>query len=324
MLGIEIKRGVEATLERVFHATGNHFDKLTVVWNGKTAGVCAKKIGNSVDANVIFPSIDETKAVDKKLFNKLIGYALHELGHVWFTNNKPWDDARENGTAFLSALINGLEDPRIERCVYQSDYAPNARALFENLTNAILEKDGYVQPDDFKNIPFMLAIEGRRLNGYSISVPSIVDQSPWAEPLKWALQSAHKARSTAKIVEIAIELEKRLRNDEPPEDNPSEPTDPVNPGEPTDSGEPGESGDDNGEAGEQGEPGDQGQPGDKPGNDKGDKKTKRGANGKDDKPREVEPTDFINDELSKHKADCDQYRERPHVGKPVFTDVYFY
>jgi hypothetical protein len=146
--------------------------------------------------------------------------------------------------------------------------------------------------------------------------------------LKWALQSAHKARSTAKIVEIAIELEKRLRSDEPPEDNPSEPTDPVNPGEPTDSGEPGESGGDNGEAGEQGEPGDQpgDQPGDKPGNDegKGDKKTKRGANGKDDKPREVEPTDFINDELSKHKADCDQYRERPHVGKPVFTDVYFY
>ena len=52
MLGIEIKRGVEATLERVFHATGNHFDKLTVVWNGKTAGVSAKKIGKGVDANV--------------------------------------------------------------------------------------------------------------------------------------------------------------------------------------------------------------------------------------------------------------------------------
>ena len=306
MLGIEIKRGVEATLERVFHATGNHFDKLTVVWNGKTAGVSAKKVGNGVDANVIFPSIDETKAVDKKLFNKLIGYALHELGHVWFTTNQPWEDARDQHGSFVSSLINGLEDPRIERCVYESNYAPNARALFENLTNAVLEKDGYVQPDDFKNIPFMLAIEGRRLNGYSITHPSIVDQSPYAEHLSWALKSAHKARSTAKIVEIAIELNNRLQQQaEKPQDKPQDqPNDPPQPG-----GDPSD-----------GDPSGQG---DKPADDPADdgKKNKKSANGKG---REVEPTEFINDELSQHKADCDDRRERPHVGKPVFTDVYFY
>ena len=309
MLGIEIKRGVEATLERVFHATGNHFDKLTVVWNGKTAGVSAKKVGKGVDANVIFPSIDETKAVDKKLFNKLIGYALHELGHVWFTTNQPWEDARDQHGSFVSSLINGLEDPRIERCVYESNYAPNARALFENLTNAVLEKDGYVEPDDFKNIPFMLAIEGRRLNGYSITHPSIVDQSPYAEHLSWALKSAHKARSTAKIVEIAIELNNRLQQQaEKPQDKPQDqPNDPPQPG-----GDPGDPSD--------GDPSGQG---DKPADDPADdgKKSKKSANGKG---REVEPTEFINDELSQHKADCDDRRERPHVGKPVFTDVYFY
>ena len=309
MLGIEIKRGVEATLERVFHATGNRFDKLTVVWNGKTAGVSAKKVGNGVDANVIFPSIDETKAVDKKLFNKLIGYALHELGHVWFTDNQPWEDARNQHGSFVSSLINGLEDPRIERCVYESNYAPNARALFENLTNAVLEKDGYVQPDDFKNIPFMLAIEGRRLNGYSITHPSIVDQSPYAEHLSWALKSAHKARSTAKIVEIAIELNNRLQQQaEKPQDKPQDqPNDPPQPG-----GDPGDPSD--------GDPSGQG---DKPADDPADdgKKSKKSANGKG---REVEPTEFINDELSQHKAECDDRRERPHVGKPVFTDVYFY
>ena len=309
MLGIEIKRGVEATLERVFHATGNHFDKLTVVWNGKTAGVSAKKVGKGVDANVIFPSIDETKAVDKKLFNKLIGYALHELGHVWFTTNQPWEDARDKHGSFVSSLINGLEDPRIERCVYESNYAPNARALFENLTNAVLEKDGYVEPDDFKNIPFMLAIEGRRLNGYSITHPSIVEQSPYAEHLSWALKSAHKARSTAKIVEIAIELNNRLQQQaEKPQDKPQDqPNDPPQPG-----GNPGDPSD--------GDPSGQG---DKPADDPADdgKKSKKSANGKG---REVEPTEFINDELSQHKAECDDRRERPHVGKPVFTDVYFY
>ena len=317
MLGIEIKRGVEATLERVFHATGNHFDKLTVVWNGKTAGVSAKKIGKVVDANVIFPSIDETKTVDKKLFNKLIGYALHELGHVWFTDNQPWEAARDKHGSFVSSLINGLEDPRIERCVYESNYAPNARALFENLTNAVLEKDGYVQPDDFKNIPFMLAIEGRHLNGYSITHPSIVDQSPYAEHLSWALKSAHKARSTAKIVEIAIELNNRLQQQkqaEKPQDKPQpqdQPNDPSggDPGDPSD-GDPSGQGDG---------PADDGKPTDDPADDG--KKGKKSANGKG---REVEPTEFINDELSQHKANCDDRRERPHVGKPVFTDVYFY
>ena len=315
MLGIEIKRGVEATLERVFHATGNHFDKLTVVWNGNTAGVSAKKVGKGVDANVIFPSIDETKAVDKKLFNKLIGYALHELGHVWFTTNQPWEDARDQHGSFVSSLINGLEDPRIERCVYESNYAPNARALFENLTNAVLEKDGYVQPDDFKNIPFVLAIEGRRLNGYSITHPSIVDQSPYAEHLSWALKSAHKARSTAKIVEIAIELNNRLQQQTPqdkpqPQDQPNDPPQPGgDPGDPSD-GDPSGQGDG---------PADNGKPTDDPADDG--KKSKKSANGKG---REVEPTEFINDELSQHKADCDDRRERPHVGKPVFTDVYFY
>jgi hypothetical protein len=207
MFALEAKRGVEATLERVFKATGNKFHTLVVAWAGRTAGI--KTEGDTT--YIMFPSIDETKPVSQTLFNELIGYALHELGHKWFTQDRPWDNARQQHGSYVSALINGLEDPRIEQCVVNSGYAPNARALFEFLTNQVLRKNGYVEADDFKNIPFMLAIEGRRLNGYTICFDSIVNASPYRTELRWALKAAQKANDTKAIVKIAIALYERLK-----------------------------------------------------------------------------------------------------------------
>lgn len=81
--------------------------------------------------------------------------------------------------------------------------------LFNHVVNSVLLQDGYAQPDDFKNIPFILAIEGRRLNGYSIPFPSVLPDSPWREDLEWALHQP--ATSTADIAETAIELNRRLQ-----------------------------------------------------------------------------------------------------------------
>lgn len=214
MLGLNVKRGVATTLERVFNASGEEMGELEILWSGKTAGIIFDKRYGVTNAKVIFPSVDEKSDIPQTTFNNLIGYALHELGHAWYTDNKPWDRARAEFGSFVGALINGLEDPRIERCVIESGRAPNARALFENLVNSILTKDGYVEPDDKKNIPFLLAIEGRRMNGYDICVDSIVDASPWKKDIKWALKRANKAKDTATIVKIAVELFKRLTEKE--------------------------------------------------------------------------------------------------------------
>jgi hypothetical protein len=214
MLGVNVKRGVATTLERVFNASGERMGELEVLWSGKTAGIIFDRRNGRTDAKVIFPAIDEKSDVPHTTFNNLIGYALHELGHAWYTDNKPWDRARAEHGAFVGALINGLEDPRIERCVIESGRAPNARALFENLLNSILTKDGYIEPDDKKNIPFLLAVEGRRMNGYAVCVDSIVEASPWKKDIKWALKRAHKATDTASIVKIAVELFKRLSEKE--------------------------------------------------------------------------------------------------------------
>ena len=307
MLGLDAKRGVEATLERVYNATGNTFSRLEVVWSGKTAGV-TKDINSGV-VSVTFPGIDETKQIDKNLFNQLIGYALHELGHVWFTVDSPWRKAREEHGAFVSSLINGLEDPRIEKCVVDSGYAPNARQLFEHLTNQVLERDGYVEPDDFKNIPFMLAIEGRRLNGYDLVFPSVVEASPYALHLKKALKAAHKAVSTKRIVEIAVELYAALKQQQQQKQQQQEQGDEG--GQPQSSQEQG----DQGQASqEQGGEGDQGQAS---GDDQTNSAEEEGG-------RDVEPDRHIEKELDGIGSSADKFIPRPHPAAPAYAEIHFF
>lgn len=345
MLGVNVKRGVATTLERVFNASGNQFDKLEVLWTGRTAGIIFERGLTNCNAKVIFPSIDETSQIPEHTFNNLIGYALHELGHAWYTDNRAWDRARNKHGKFVSNLINGLEDPRIERKVIESGRAPNSRALFENLLNSVLAKDGYVKPDDKQNIPFLLAVEGRRLNGYTISHASIVDDSPWAKHLHWALNKARVAPDTATIAKIAIELFRRIREQEEQgrsqqeQDGEGQPSDGQGEGQPSDGeGQPSEGGNPSdkssdkpsdeqgdGEKGEgEGQPSD-GQPSDgQPSEEKGDGDGDEPSDGKGDGysseeydgGREVEPSNFIEDELVKVSKSSDAVSNRPSVGKP--------
>jgi hypothetical protein len=351
MLAINAKRGVESTVERVFNSTGNAFSKLQVLWTGSTAGIMFKRSITGLDAKIIFPAIDEGSEMKRSTFNNLIGYAIHELGHAWFTDNQPWDQARNDYGQFVGNLINGLEDPRIERKVIESGYAPNAKALFEELLNSILKKNGYVDADDLKNVPFLLAVEGRRLNGYHIDVPSIISDAPWSADLHWALTQAQSAKNTKRIAEIAIELFKRLKDFEP------EPTDGKDEGEgddqdgdqdgggqgnkptdkqgddqdgdkggkgdkptdkPTDGdGDKGGQGDDKGSQGGD-QPSDEGQPtdGDKPAEE-----GKKNGGGKDFAGgRDVEPSEFIEGELKDQKSNLSSRLDhRPSSAKPTFA-----
>ena len=342
MLGIHAKRGIATTLERVFKNTGSTFNKLDILWTGKTAGIIFKKYGEGVlDAKLIFPAIEETVEISSSKFSNMIGYALHELGHAWFTDNKPWDVARQKHGAFVSNLINGLEDPRIERKVIESGYAPNSRALFEDLINSVLSKDGYVDPTEKCQIPFILAVEGRRLNGYAINVPNIIDDSPYAEHLHYALKRAKNAKDTDTIVRIALQLFERLKE----QDQQSEGKDEGD-GQEGQQGEQGDKQDGQQDGGDQqggikgdeqdGQGGDQqGQQGDQPSDQEGDQPSDKsgdkpsdkdsdkpsnkgkGKGSFDDKGRDVEPTSFIEDELKNESSTVDKSSPRPVVLKPI-------
>jgi hypothetical protein len=248
----------------------------------------------------------------------------------------------------VSNLLNGLEDPRIERKVIESGRAPNSRALFENLLNSVLAKDGYVKPDDKQNIPFLLAVEGRLLNGYNISHASIVNDSPWAKHLHWALKKARVAPDTATIAKIAIELFKRIREQEeqgkgegqkegegqpsdgqPSDGQPSDGEGQPSDGQPSDGeGQPSEGGNPSDEQGDgekgEGQPSDgqpsDGQPSDEQGEGDGDEPSDGKGNGYSseeyDGGRDVEPSNFIEDELVKVSKSSDAVSNRPSVGKP--------
>lgn len=357
MLGIDVKRGVATTTERVFNASGDQFGSLEILWTGKTAGIIFDRSYRRVNAKILFPSIDEKSNIPQATFNNLIGYALHELGHAWYTDNAPWDRAREKHGTFVGKLINGLEDPRIERLVIESGRAPNARVLFENLINSILARDTNADILDKNNIPFLLAIEGRRLNGYSIGTPSIVNKSPWAKHIKWALKRAQTARDTASIAKIAIELFARIKEQDKQEKekeqeqgqgqpdkpqggdgeqsdgNPSDDANDAGEGEgeangqspSTDDSDESQGGSENGQGdkpsdSQDGQPSDeqgdgQGEPQDGEGDGKGGGKSDTSFDGG----REVEPSDFIKDELSNHSSKADEGKSRPSVGKPVFA-----
>jgi|GEM_PF-1696005 len=329
MIALEAKRGVEATLERVYKATSNSFEKLVVSWSGSTAGI--KNEGDTT--YIMFPGIDETKPVSQSMFNEFIGYALHELGHKWFTEDEPWDIAREQHGDYVGKLINGLEDPRIEQKVIDSGYAPNARSLFEFLTNQILRKDGYVKPDDFKNIPFMLAIEGRRLNGYEVCVPSIIDASPYKVELRWALKAAKQAKNTHRIAQIAIELYARLKQTRQQQQQPGESGEQPGGSDQQPGQQPGQPGDQPGEqSGEQ--PGDASQtdqngagdaqtPGE--GVDKGSEENGSGNGSGHSEPtgRDVEPVALIQDRCEGIRSKADEVRARPHPGKPIWARIDF-
>jgi hypothetical protein len=333
MRGHQVKRGVTSTLERVFQASGQRISKLQVYWTGKTAGINFTRSTGSIEAKVIFPAIDDMGEVSRPVFNNLIGFAIHELGHAWFTENEPWDRAREADGEYLSALINGLEDVRIEQRVIDSGYAENSAVLFEELINSMLDKHGYVEPDDLDNVAFMLAVEGRRLNGYHITTPTILDRSPWATDIKWAIDAALKADNTKQIVHIARELLGRLKQQHKTNPQPKQQQD----GKGKQGGKQGDKGDE-----QQGKGGSSDKAGDKDGKQAGegdqpadgeqgdkDSQPKKGK-GKSDSPfapenfkaRRVEPDAFIKSELK--SVMTNEKLQEPAVRKPRIMEINFF
>jgi hypothetical protein len=280
MLGSHVKRGVTATLERTLSYANHPVAKLDVLWHGETAGITFERKSDGIHATVIFPAIDELCQIDKPLFNNLIGFALHEgLGHAIFTDNAPWDSAVAKHGKFLGKLINGLEDPRIEQRVIDSPFAPNSKVLFETLLNSMLDKHGYVEPDDLKNIPFLLAVEGRRLNGYQVNVPSIIDQSPLAAEIRVALDQARASTTTHRVVDAALSLHAAIKLQGAKKKSGTQSTSDPNKPPQSDPAQP------------------------------------EGGSEDLDSGREVEPTDFIESELGSKKLNTDRYSPRPEIGE---------
>ena len=320
MIGLQAKIGIESTIERVFNAHGKSFHEVSVIWTGTTAGVSWNTTsGGRLKVKFIMPALCDQSVISKTDYNHLLGYVMHELGHCWYTDNEAWSNGVEwaQDKEFMHSLINGLEDPRIEHRVIVDGRANNSAPLLQSLVESVLE-NGYAEPDDFINIPFMLAIEGRRLNGYQISAPSVFPACPWSDLLQVASKQALHADNTKGVVKIA----KKLYNDLMAIKKEQEQQD-----KQQDKQQGGDQSEDQSEDQSDDQPDDQpnGQPSNEPSDKDGDKADDK-PDGSDesesgeeqDSPREFEPTDLIN-RLVKRLNDISIVEELPVCVK---TTVY--
>jgi hypothetical protein len=187
----------------------------------------------------------------------------------------------------------------------------------------VLERDGYVKPDDLKNIPFLLAVEGRRLNGYHVNVPSITDQSPLAVHLHEALESAKRSINTEGVVLAAVKLYEQIKKyadeqqgseSEPKGDGKGDqkkpPTDDSDASQGDSQGNPLGQPEQGKQDSDQGDPSGQGDPSDKSGE-------KGGSKGKLDGGRKVDPASFIESEVKNKAMASKGNTPRPYTNKPV-------
>ena len=93
MKGKEIKRGIERWTAENIKLEGKSFKDISFDWAGASAGVLFNRFKKKVE--IRFPSLDDEHDYSDNVYRKYQGYALHELGHVWFTTNRPWDKARK-------------------------------------------------------------------------------------------------------------------------------------------------------------------------------------------------------------------------------------
>ena len=168
--------------------------------------------------NIVLPAVDERQPLPYPEFIDLISFGLHEICHVKYSNTDAWDltmtdfflgaDSTRKQRKFLFDLVNGLEDPRIEKCGIDNFKFSGLKGYFEGIANGVLSESGMPAPDDIKNLPFLLAIAGRGLNGYNIQMLKDFDWSkcPWAEESNIALIKSQKAKSTETVIKIALEL----------------------------------------------------------------------------------------------------------------------
>jgi hypothetical protein len=291
MKGFIAKSALTALLEKVWLASGNKISRLEVKFAGKSAGIRFERTAQTLSATVILPAIDESGEVTQAFFMDVIGYVLHELGHAWFTDNEPWDAAVRKHGKVLGGIVNALEDCREEMAVIRSGYADNARALFVQLANNVF-KDGF-DNTMIENVAAVIAVEGRRLNGYELIVSDLFSGCPWAEEIADALSDLPSCANTADVVKVAVALWLKIKDSKPDEEPDEEPDgEPDQPegeegeeGEGEDKGEEGETpnGDSpsdkpndepdekpEGDEGEEGEGKPKGKPSDKPSDDKGD------------------------------------------------------
>ena len=201
---------MQKNVELIIRAAGLHPYRVRAIADtrSKTASCSFRRSGDTVTAEVSFPVLPATTRLSKAEADRWTGYFIHEAAHAIYTDEATWKDACREG---LQALVNGLEDVRIERELVAAGIADNAQDILTALVAYCVAKlPKKYDPNDVAQLPWTFAFFGRvYCNGYAIP-----DARRWARKLTpqnratifRALDELKLATSTGDVLEIARKL----------------------------------------------------------------------------------------------------------------------
>jgi hypothetical protein len=178
--GFAVKAAISTVLEKSWAAAahGLKLTDLDVRFSGTGASVIKTQFYNGIRAVINLPDFKDDVGYSDVVVNRFVAMALHELGHVWFTDDEAWDvplilnSAAGIKPALLHKCINAFEDVREERAVIDSGYAVGSATLFPVLIAHMIKGCTVESFKLIENVPFSICVDGR---GYGSSVAGLID-----------------------------------------------------------------------------------------------------------------------------------------------------
>jgi len=179
--GFAVKVAISTVLEKSWAAAahgGIKLMELDVRFSGTGASVIKTLFYDGIRAVINLPDFKDDVGYSDVVVNRFVAMALHELGHVWFTNDAEWDgplilhSVAGIKPALLHKCINAFEDVREERAVIDSGYAAGSATLFPVLIAHMIKGCTVESFKLIDNVPFSICVDGR---GYGPSVAGLID-----------------------------------------------------------------------------------------------------------------------------------------------------
>lgn len=239
--GWELRPGIEAFAHHMSSALG--LRPVTIEWSPgiSTAGI-------TEHGRMVLAAVGDEAKINRPALVRYVGYVVHELLHRKSTEFKVINTIRGTGTQYRRALLNAVEDARIEREAIASGLLGNIEGVMHDLLGQMVS-EALAQVQDWgdpKQYPFALAVALRDYPGLACPMPAQVQRIATV-----ALARMPAVTSTQDAAALADWIYTELQQmDEEPEQEPEQ--------QPEQGQEQGqEQGDQDQE--QQGQPGDQGE-----------------------------------------------------------------
>tara|TARA_Y100000592_G_scaffold16667_1_gene24947 strand:+ start:3195 stop:5105 length:1911 start_codon:yes stop_codon:yes gene_type:complete len=190
-------------------------------------GTDAKTDGTTIQ----LPALDQTKELTERQVSIGRGYVDHEAGHIKHTDRKVWVNAIKQavdcGDTQLPALMNALEDVRIERLI-NDEYAGskyNLQTTAQAVNGGYLkmyENDNTIADDITKVGAVAVTWEGRQRLGYNSDNDKCLDTLPKQirDKVENWVDMVDGMRDTKDMVTCAISIANMIRKEKGEEELP--------------------------------------------------------------------------------------------------------